>query len=726
MAEGFRTQSGSGDWDGATPLVRNFSLVPIQPIARGTVADESGWVEGARIQAFRSESAEWVWAGDSYAAADGGYELSDELDLGAGTYAFEVSAPGHVPQRHEQAWNGSTPLALDFSLVSLGPLASGSVTSADGGAPIEDAWVLATKYNDVSEEWEWAGFATSGPDGMYAVQDSNERGAGEYRFSVEAEGYLPTTISRTWDGTETLSVDFVLGAPAPLATGSVTQAVGGAVIEGARIEASWFDEAAEEYVLAGVADSGPAGSYIVFDDAGRGPGEYELFVQAAGYISQARTDAWNGTDALSADFALVAQAAVATGTVTEAGSGSAIPDALVSAGWYDADTGLYLWAGDAWSKAGGAYAVYDDFGRGAGEYEFLAEADGYVSKIKHGTWDGTSALAVGFELSPLGADVVAPEIAIGGVANGKTYTSSLQPTFSAIDAVDPYPEVSAELDGFAFGSGDTVGDMGTHVLAVTATDSSGNVATKSVTFYIKQAAQLSFYAPKVSAYRSARVYGWLKDGSGTPLAGKTVEIQYYSRGWRKAATVTTDANGKYLKTMTPSARTSYRAVFAGDATYESKTSAGRAVLPKVRLTRSTSWSTLRRSKTYYAKGYIEPRHYSSNGRVYIRAYKRATQRQVLLQEVVQGLLLVLLEDQDALPGGGQAHLEGDLEARRLSRCRLEKRQDLRQHGLREGEVGRSFRAYLRVRSCPTARAPSLRARWPGSTADTADLRPGTG
>ncbi len=140
----------------------------------------------------------------------------------------------------------------------------------------------------------------------------------------------------------------------------------------------------------------------------------------------------------------------------------------------------------------------------------------------------------------------------------------------------------------------------------------------------KQATKLSFYAPSVSAYRSARVYGWLKDGSGTPLPGKPVEIQYYSGGWKKAATVTTDANGKYLKTMTPSARTSYRAVFAGDDNYESKTSAGRAVLPKVRLTRSTSWSRLRRSKTYYAKGYIAPKHTSSNGRVYIRAYKRAS------------------------------------------------------------------------------------------------------
>ncbi len=42
----------------------------------------------------------------------------------------------------------------------------------------------------------------------------------------------------------------------------------------------------------------------------------------------------------------------------------------------------------------------------------------------------------------------------------------------------------------------------------------------------------------------------------------------------------------------------------------------------VRLSRSTSWSTLYRGKTYYAKGYVEPRHYSSDGKIVIRAYKR--------------------------------------------------------------------------------------------------------
>ena len=46
------------------------------------------------------------------------------------------------------------------------------------------------------------------------------------------------------------------------------------------------------------------------------------------------------------------------------------------------------------------------------------------------------------------------------------------------------------------------------------------------------------------------------------------------------------------------------------------------VYPKVRLTRSTSWATLYLSKTYKSLGYVEPRHYSTSGKVVIRAYKR--------------------------------------------------------------------------------------------------------
>ena len=46
------------------------------------------------------------------------------------------------------------------------------------------------------------------------------------------------------------------------------------------------------------------------------------------------------------------------------------------------------------------------------------------------------------------------------------------------------------------------------------------------------------------------------------------------------------------------------------------------ILPKVRLTRTTSWATLGTNWTYHAKGYVAPRQSSSSPKVYIYAYKR--------------------------------------------------------------------------------------------------------
>ena len=50
---------------------------------------------------------------------------------------------------------------------------------------------------------------------------------------------------------------------------------------------------------------------------------------------------------------------------------------------------------------------------------------------------------------------------------------------------------------------------------------------------------------------------------------------------------------------------------------------GVAVKPKAKLIRTTSWKTRYRNRTYYAKGYVEPRHLTSDSnRVRIKAYKK--------------------------------------------------------------------------------------------------------
>ena len=137
------------------------------------------------------------------------------------------------------------------------------------------------------------------------------------------------------------------------------------------------------------------------------------------------------------------------------------------------------------------------------------------------------------------------------------------------------------------------------------------------------APSLSFSAPSVCAYQSAKVSGYLKDVGAKPLEGKPIEIQYLASGsWKTVKTVNTNAAGYYSATMTPSAKTTYRAYFAGDADYPPAASTSKVVLPRPRLTRSTNWLTLLLNKTYYFRGYIEPRHASAEPKLVVKAYKR--------------------------------------------------------------------------------------------------------
>jgi hypothetical protein len=133
------------------------------------------------------------------------------------------------------------------------------------------------------------------------------------------------------------------------------------------------------------------------------------------------------------------------------------------------------------------------------------------------------------------------------------------------------------------------------------------------------ATALTIAAPSITSYRSAVVSGYLKDQSGRPIAGQTVSIFGNDL---KVADVVTDASGRYAKTMTPTSAITYQARFAGTSSLSAQASTQITVIPRARLTRITSWTTLSLNKTYYAKGYIEPRHDSTEGKVVVKAYKR--------------------------------------------------------------------------------------------------------
>jgi hypothetical protein len=142
----------------------------------------------------------------------------------------------------------------------------------------------------------------------------------------------------------------------------------------------------------------------------------------------------------------------------------------------------------------------------------------------------------------------------------------------------------------------------------------------------KKPTALSLSAPSTSSYGSAKLYGWLKYGSGTALPYKYVAVEQYAGAgkWNKIATVKTSASGYWTYTAKPVVKTTYRARYLGDTVYAASTSASRSVLPRVRLSRTSSWSTLAYNKTYYATGYIEPRHYAADAKVRIYAYRKAS------------------------------------------------------------------------------------------------------
>jgi YVTN family beta-propeller protein len=140
---------------------------------------------------------------------------------------------------------------------------------------------------------------------------------------------------------------------------------------------------------------------------------------------------------------------------------------------------------------------------------------------------------------------------------------------------------------------------------------------------------LSLSAPTTSAYRSARVYGYLKslnsDGTATFLSGKDVHIQQYTSGvWKTVAKAVTSSAGRYSYVVKPSTKTTYRARYIGNSTYQSKTSTTRSILPRIRYSSAPRFSTYAHTygRTYSVWGYIQPRHGSGSTQIKIKAYKK--------------------------------------------------------------------------------------------------------
>ena len=214
-APGYIPQYVEYGWDGATPLVLDFVLVPVRTVATGTVTDaDTGLpVEGAFVSvAFNAYEFEWVTVDTAYTGPDGTYTLEDPLGYGNSyELVFTVIEPGYVDAGYTGYWTGVTPLLLDFALTPTRTIATGIVTG--GGTPIGSAYVRA--YQLDGDVWVPVYMKATAADGTYTITDPYSRGAGEYKFTAEADGYRMQTLYSTWDGATPLQVNFALVADAP-------------------------------------------------------------------------------------------------------------------------------------------------------------------------------------------------------------------------------------------------------------------------------------------------------------------------------------------------------------------------------------------------------------------------------------------------------------------------------------------------------------------------------
>jgi hypothetical protein len=135
---------------------------------------------------------------------------------------------------------------------------------------------------------------------------------------------------------------------------------------------------------------------------------------------------------------------------------------------------------------------------------------------------------------------------------------------------------------------------------------------------------LTFSAPSVCNYGSAKVTGTLKNKLGAGVAGLPVLIEYSYDNWSTVAgskTVTTNGSGAFSWTFAPTKKTYYRAQFKGDATRYGSNRVWRTVLPKVSLTKPSAASTMRYGRSYKVTGYLKPRHTAGTTPVVLRLWR---------------------------------------------------------------------------------------------------------
>ena len=367
-------------------------------------------MQGASISAswYSEEWGEYLWVGDAVSDKDGLFSVADVQGYGPGQYQLTVRASGYVTSFSEQFWDGGGPLSLAIALQAADPIAQGKVlsSSALGTFPVKDALVDAAWFDETMQEYVWAGEGVSDALGRYAVFDEQEHGAGEYVFHVEAVGYATSDKDANWDGGAALSLDFDVASLPRIATGVVRDVSARNPIPGAQVQARQLDVDSGEYVLAGSAYTAADGTYVVYDEHGFGPGDYQVGVSAAGFAPQTRSGTWNAETPLAFNFVLSPPATLAEGAVFDLETGDRLDGARVTVYHY---LGASEWepVTEVYTDADGLFAVRDELGTGSGGYKFEVESAGYFAYEEVDEWGGAEPLQFDFKLTPIPAIAMA-------------------------------------------------------------------------------------------------------------------------------------------------------------------------------------------------------------------------------------------------------------------------------------------------------------------------------
>ncbi|MFZ5863148.1 MAG: CARDB domain-containing protein [Nitrospirota bacterium] len=227
----------------------------------------------------------------------------------------------------------------------------------------------------------------------------------------------------------------------------------------------------------------PAGSsrpwQVGSDAAGLAPGAYTVTLEAVGTSVQSLANgALNVADRVAPTVSILTPSAGAFSNADVAFSARAADDASgVDRVEYRVDNGPWTRLPIA-DLAFGRYAtLFPGSPTTEGAHTLTVRAFDNAGNGDETSSSDANPVSVVFTI-----DVTPPSIDIAGVVDGVTYGSAVTPMIAVTDA--NLATQSTLLNGAAFTSGTQIGNEGSHVLTVTATDLAGNASSREMRFVI--------------------------------------------------------------------------------------------------------------------------------------------------------------------------------------------------------------------------------------------------